>query len=102
MIGDLRSYYFISLFLTYFTAVQHASFCEHSLAMSTFSLSDPSQFTGDSVLGTLLQLNKQTRYDYNVTHSPKSATVPVYSAECSPAAIRGALVMMCKWARAHP
>lgn len=26
--------------------------------------------------------------------SPKSATVPVYSAECSPAAIRGALVMM--------
>lgn len=25
---------------------------------------------------------------------PKSATVPVYSAECSPAAIRGALVMM--------
>ena len=26
--------------------------------------------------------------------SPKSATVPVYSAECSPAVIRGALVMM--------
>ena len=44
-----------------------------------------------------------TAYDKADVHSnafcsPKSATVPVYSAECSPAQIRGALVMMCKLA----
>ncbi|KAI6137673.1 hypothetical protein BKA82DRAFT_4279797 [Pisolithus tinctorius] len=34
------------------------------------------------------------RFFLGVGIGPKSATVPVYAAECSPAAIRGALVMM--------
>ncbi|KAG6328871.1 hypothetical protein ID866_10218, partial [Astraeus odoratus] len=34
------------------------------------------------------------RFFLGIGIGPKSATVPVYAAECSPAAIRGALVMM--------
>ncbi|EEB96638.1 hypothetical protein MPER_04195 [Moniliophthora perniciosa FA553] len=42
-----------------------------------------------------------SRFVLGIGIGPKSATVPVYAAECAPPAIRGALVMMCSLPSKH-